>query len=122
VLENCASFAPTRSKSGVAFDADVVCRGNSWTPDPNPKKKGKYVSTLAADEFTGLDATLAAATRAADGGLPENGFASPRSGGAVVDQGVDLGATYSGAAPDRGAVELDSEDELQKTARGDAGT
>ena len=121
VLVNCVSFAPTRSKSGVEFDADVVCPHNSWMPDPNPKKKGKYVSRLTADEFTGLDAALASATRVADGGLPENGFASPRSGGAVVDKGIDLGGAFLGAAPDLGAVELDCEGVLQKTARGEAG-
>jgi len=121
VLENCASFAATKSKAGVAFDADVICRENSWTPDPNPKKKGKYVSALDADEFTGLDAALAAADRATDGGLPVNGFASPRSGSTVVDKGVDLGASFAGSAPDLGAVELGLGSVLQKNQRRESG-
>jgi len=118
VLENCVSFAPTRSKSGVEFDADVVCRGNSWKPDPNPKKKGKYVSTLTADEFTGLDAALAAAERSADGSLPAAGFATPRRGGAVIDAGGDLGLPFAGSAPDLGAVEAGAGGDLHESERG----
>ena len=108
VLENCVSFAPTKAKSGVAFDADVVCRNNSWKPDPHPQKPGKYLSTLAADEFTGLDAGLAVADRGADGRLPDNGFARPRAGGSLVDVGRDVGLPFAGAAPDLGAVETES--------------
>lgn len=117
VVENSASFAPTRSKVGVEFDAQVLSRGNSWVPDPNPKKRGKYLSTLQADAFTGLDATLAAATRAADGGLPDNGFAVPQPGSAVVDAGIDLGLPYAGRAPDCGAVERGTAADLQKSGQ-----
>mgnify|MGYP006275270843 CR=1 FL=1 len=116
VVENSASFAPTRSKSGVEFDADVVCRGNSWQPDPNPKKKGKYISSLAADAFTGLDAALAAADRAPEGGLPANGLARPAAGSGMIDAGVDLGLPFSGTAPDIGAIEVEPGADLQKTA------
>lgn len=105
VIENSASFAPTKSKSGVEFDAQVVCRGNSWHPDPNPAKRGKYVSTLTSDEFTGLEPALAGADRRSDGGLPDNGFARPRAGSPVIDAGVDLGRPCVGKAPDCGAVE-----------------
>ena len=118
VLENSASFAPTRSKSGVEFDADVICRSNSWTPDPNPKKKGKYVSTLTADEFTGLDAARAMAARLADGRLPDTGFAAPRRGGRLVDAGIDLGLPYAGSAPDLGAVEADAGSDLHEAEDG----
>jgi len=106
VLENCASFAPTKSKAGVAFDADVVCRTNTWLPDPNPKKKGKYVAGPSDEAFTGLEVSLAGAERGVDGSLPDNGFARPKPGGSVIDQGTDLGLPYTGTAPDLGAFEL----------------
>lgn len=121
VVVNSASFAPTRSKSGVEFDSAVVCRGDSWRPDPNPKKKGKYVSALTADAFTRLDASFAAAARSADGGLPETGFASPAAAGGMIDAGVDIGLTYAGAAPDIGAVEVGAEVFLHESVRAPTG-
>lgn len=121
VVENSASFAPTKSKSGVEFDADVVCRGDSWAPDPNPKKKGKYVSSLTADAFTGLDAALASAPRSPNGELPVNGFARPSDGGGMIDAGVDLGRPFAGGAPDVGAVEIDAGEVLHESERASDG-
>jgi hypothetical protein len=118
VVENSASFAPTKSKSGVEFDAAVVCRGDSWKPDP--KKPGKYLSSLVSEAFTGLDASLASASRTAAGDLPVNGFARPTAVGGMVDSGVDLGLPFVGAAPDIGAIERDGEEVLHESERASA--
>jgi hypothetical protein len=49
--------------------------------------------------------SLVTGPRQADGSLPVLPFLQPVSGGRLIDQGVDLGEPYSGAAPDLGAFE-----------------
>ncbi len=52
-----------------------------------------------------VNAELAKAPRQADGSLPANGFARLVAGSDLIDQGVDVGIPYLGAAPDLGAFE-----------------
>lgn len=61
--------------------------------------------TPVAGDFASLDATLALAPRNADYSLPDNAFARLTTGSQFVDQGINVGMPFNGAAPDLGAFE-----------------
>jgi hypothetical protein len=58
-------------------------------------------------DFQSLDTTGITGARQADGSLPELKFARLVSTSDLIDAGVNVGLSYSGAAPDIGAYEFD---------------
>jgi len=68
---------------------------NSWQVLPD----------INTSDFLSTDYTWALAPRRDDGGLPETPFLRPVPSGLLLDKGVDLGAPFSGSAPDLGAFE-----------------
>ncbi|HUI06598.1 MAG TPA: right-handed parallel beta-helix repeat-containing protein [Verrucomicrobiae bacterium] len=79
-----------------AFRADSILISNSW----------QVVSPAAStNDLLSVDTSFAVAPRRDDGGLPETPFLRPVPGGRLVDKGADLGAPFSGSAPDLGAFE-----------------
>ncbi len=61
--------------------------------------------TVNASDFQSLDASQLTLPRKADGSLPDITFMHLVAGSDLIDVGMDLGYTYSGAAPDLGAFE-----------------
>jgi hypothetical protein len=88
-LENNVSFG--------APDAigNAVQKNNSWD-------LGIMVSEA---DFEGVDITQGSAPRAADGSLPDVEFLRLAATSKLIDQGVDVGLPFNGAAPDLGAFE-----------------
>jgi hypothetical protein len=76
--------------------AGTIEANNSWN---------LITVTASITDFISLDENLAKAPRQADGSLPDNGFARLVAGSDLIDQGVDVGLPYCGAAPDLGAFE-----------------
>ena len=62
------------------------------------------VSVTAAD-FVSVDASQMTWPRTADGSLPDIAFMHLAAGSDLIDAGLDLGVTYTNAAPDLGAFE-----------------
>jgi hypothetical protein len=58
-----------------------------------------------AADFAGLDEAELTAPRRADGSLPEINFLRLSPGGRLIDQGIEAGIPFRGAAPDPGAFE-----------------
>jgi hypothetical protein len=61
--------------------------------------------TVDASDFASLDASQLTLPRNADGSLPDVTFMHLVAGSDLINVGMDLGYTYSGAAPDLGAFE-----------------
>jgi hypothetical protein len=83
--------------NGNTTAAGSILISNTWQTITSPPP--------ATNDFLSLDETYATAPRRDDGGLPETPFLRPVPGGRLVDQGADLAAPFSGAAPDIGAFE-----------------
>ena len=73
-------------------------------------------ATITADDFAALPATQSAGiallmgARSSDGSLPSLGnYFKLAEGSDAIDAGIDVGLSYSGAAPDIGAFEYDGE-------------
>jgi hypothetical protein len=77
--------------------AGSVQLSNSW--------QIAFTPALGTNDFLSLDDSWAMAPRRDDGGLPEVPFLRPVPGGRVIDKGANLGAPFSGSAPDVGAFE-----------------
>jgi hypothetical protein len=104
-LDHGANTTPHVVRNNLSFDGAVadtpisgmLATNNSWQViSPGP----------TTNDVQSVDVSYALAPRQADGSLPENPFLQPVPGGRLVDQGVDLGEPYSGAAPDLGAFEV----------------
>ncbi len=104
-LDHGANTTPHIVRNNLSFDgvtddtptSGTLATNNSWqviSPAPTP------------NDVQSVDVSYALAPRQADGSLPDNPFLRPVLGGRLVDQGVDLGEPYSGAAPDLGAFEV----------------
>ncbi|HWS87543.1 MAG TPA: fibronectin type III domain-containing protein [Pyrinomonadaceae bacterium] len=74
-----------------------VVNNNSWT----------LPVTVTDADFVSLDASQMTLPRKADGSLPDITFMRPAGGSDLVDQGVNLGFSFNGAAPDLGCFESD---------------
>ena len=96
VVRNNLSFA---GGSSDAFTSGTLLTNNSWQVISSPP--------ASAADVLSVDASLATAPRNADGSLPHGSFLRPVPGGRLVDQGIDLGEPYAGAAPDLGALEAE---------------
>ncbi len=81
---------------GVDF-ATANLTNNSW----------QLITSPAANtgDVLGVDESFALAPRRDDGGLPEVPFLRPVPLGRLVNQGVNFGQPFAGAAPDLGAFE-----------------
>ncbi|HVY29600.1 MAG TPA: right-handed parallel beta-helix repeat-containing protein [Polyangiaceae bacterium] len=88
-LENNVSFGATDAIS------NALQKNNSWT-------LGIVVSET---DFKGVDIKQGSAPRAADGSLPNVDFLHLAAASKLIDQGVDVGLPFQGAAPDLGAFE-----------------
>ena len=93
IVRNNLSFA---GGSGDSFTSGSLLTNNSWQVLSPPAN---------ASDVQSVDTSMVTAPRAPDGSLPDLPFLRPISNGRLVDQGVDIGESYSGAAPDLGAFE-----------------
>jgi hypothetical protein len=93
VRNNVSMFGGTAD----AFTNTTILVSNSWQMAFSP--------ALGTNDFLSMDTSWAVAPRRDDGGLPETPFMRPVPGGRLVDKGADLGAPFSGSAPDLGAYE-----------------
>ena len=93
VVRNNLSIA---GGSSDAFNSGALLTNNSWQV---------LSSAATANDVLSTNAAFAIAPRRDDGSLPETPFLRPLPGGRLVDQGVNLGAPFFGAAPDLGAFE-----------------
>jgi hypothetical protein len=93
-FDNNVSFASGTSLA-FEFSSGAVLRNNSW----------QLPVTADAADFVDRSEALAIAPREADGSLPNDGFARLVAGSDLVDQGIDIGQPFTGAAPDLGAYE-----------------
>ena len=96
VFKNNASIPRTGSNGG-GFIADNVPleANNSWN----------LAVTVNSADFVSILETAAKAARQPDGSLP-TGFARLVAGSDLIDQGVNVGQPFNGAAPDLGAFEF----------------
>jgi hypothetical protein len=78
-----------------AIQSGSVQTSNTW----------QVLPAVATSDFLSVDVSFALASRQDDGSLPETPFLRPVPGGNLVDKGANLGAPFSGSAPDLGAVE-----------------
>lgn len=92
VVRNCLSIGGT----GDRFRSGSLLTNNSWQVLSPPANTNDILSA---------EVSWALAPRRADGGLPEAPLLRPVPGGRLVDQGINLGKPFSGAAPDLGAFE-----------------
>ncbi len=90
IYKNNIAFSGTATGSGPGAQA----LGNSWNITPAP----------AASDFLSVDTAGIFGPRKANGDLPDVKFMH-LAGGKYIDQGVDVGLPFSGAAPDLGAFE-----------------
>jgi hypothetical protein len=100
ILRNNVSFDAVTADTALA--PSTVHDHNSWN----------LAVTASVTDFVSLDENLAKAARQADGSLPDNGFARLVAGSDLIDQGVDVGLPYCGAAPDLGAFEYCSSPDM----------
>jgi Pel9A-like, right handed beta helix region/Immunoglobulin I-set domain len=93
VLRNNLSIAGGSSDS---WRAGSLLTNNSW----------QVISPAANNsDVLSVDESVAVAPRQSDGSLPVWPFLRPVPGGRLIDQGIDIGDPFSGAAPDLGAFE-----------------
>jgi hypothetical protein len=93
VIRNNLSFA---GASGDSFTGGSILQNNSWQVVSPPPNAGDVLS---------VDESVAMAPRLPDGSLPVWPFLRPVPSGRLVDQGIDIGDPFAGAAPDLGAFE-----------------
>ena len=103
-LDHGANTTPHVVRNNLSFDGVIDDTFTSGTLATN--NSWQVISPVpTTNDVQSVDVSYALAPRQADGSLPDNPFLRPVSGGRLVDQGVDLGEPYSGAAPDLGAFE-----------------
>ena len=83
--------------SSDSFRAGSILSNNSWQTASSP--------AAGTNDLLSVDTSFATAPRRDGGSLPETPFLRPVPNGRLVDQGADLGAPFSGSAPDLGAFE-----------------
>lgn len=93
LIKNSLSFEGNNSDSYSATQTDIS--NNGWQSG----------LTTDASDFVSLDIDLLASPRNADGSLPDIDFLKLSAGSDLIDQGVDVGLPFLGAAPDIGAFE-----------------
>ena len=97
VIRNCISYNETRGDVG-----NGIHDHNSW-------QNGLSVSGA---DFLSSVTTQAKDARQSDGSLPDNNFLHLASGSDLIDSGIDVGSPYHGSAPDLGAFEFISNNQL----------
>ncbi len=93
ILKNNLSFLDPSNLIGTA----CLQEKNSW----NLKKD----LSINKDLFKSLDKTTCIGPRKKGGELPYCDFLKPKPGSPLIDEGVDVGLSYYGNAPDLGAQE-----------------
>jgi hypothetical protein len=88
IVNNAAFGTGKISAAGSAHD-------NSWDLPSSP----------TAADFLSFDDGAARGARAADGSLPLSDFLRLSANSKLIDEGTDVGLSYSGTAPDLGAYE-----------------
>jgi hypothetical protein len=99
IIKNCISY------SGTVTISNATLSNNSW-PSLTP----------TATDFVSLDTSLASAPRQSNGNLPDNGFFRLAAGSKFIDAGINVGIPFIGSAPDIGAFEYLSQNNLSLIA------
>jgi hypothetical protein len=104
-LNHGANTTPHVVRNNLSFDggsSDSFTSGTSFS-----NNSWQVISSPAANagDVLSVDSSVVTASRSPDGSLPTLPFLRPVPGGRLIDQGVDIGEPYSGAAPDLGAFE-----------------
>jgi|GEM_PF-926216 len=95
LVRNNLSFA---AASSDAFTSGTLSTNNSWQLLTSPSAN--------AGDVQSVDESVATAPRNPDGSLPAGIFLRPVPGGRLIDRGVNVGDSFSGSAPDLGALEV----------------
>ncbi len=93
VVRNNAAIGSVTIESTATYPS--LQMSNTW----------QVLPSVNTNDFLNTDSTWAMASRRDDGGLPETPFLRPVPNGRLIDKGADLGAPYSGSAPELGAYE-----------------
>jgi hypothetical protein len=80
---------------------------------------GYFDISVFQDEFISLDDAGMLGPRKADGGLPEPHFLKPAQGSNLIDNGVDVGISFEGSAPDIGPFEYTTDTSDDSSDGGD---
>jgi uncharacterized protein YjdB len=83
---------------------------NSWDNPPGV--------TMTDADFISVDSTGLSGPRQTDGSLPVTNFLRLARGSDLIDAGTNVGFPFSGSAPDLGAFEYSSSDQLKKPVTG----
>jgi hypothetical protein len=98
VLHNNVSFKYSSLRDTLNIGSTCNFTYNTFTPLSS--------ITVDASDFVSIDESLLIAPRQANGNLPENGFLRLKPGSDLIDKGMELGFPYNGTAPDLGAFEI----------------
>lgn len=110
VFRNDLAYDNNRVESGAGWVYDGLAdniSNNYWSSvymDVNYGNVSDSV-TVTDDDFMSVSSAGAAGPRGPDGSLPNLPFLRLAPGSDLIDRGIDVGATYNGAAPDIGAYE-----------------
>lgn len=91
-----------RLRNNVAMGRSLV--GNRGAADSRSNTWDLGLA-VAAEDFVSVAMDGVDAPRGSDGALPRPDFLRPRSGGRLIDKGMDAGLAFHGVAPDLGAYE-----------------
>jgi hypothetical protein len=106
-------------KNNISYVGGV--NGSEITSGPNVSNNSWNGGvTLTGADFVSLDSTGMDGARQVDGSLPVLNFLKIASGSDLIDAGVNVGLSYTGAAPDLGAFEFGAGGNSSPTAN--AGT
>ncbi len=96
VVRNCISLPPGTSNDAFTTSPATLETNNTWN----------ILTNVNTSDFQSIDTSQAMGPRQADGSLPNLPLMKPVAGGRLIDQGVNTGDPYLGAAPDLGWFEV----------------
>jgi hypothetical protein len=107
-VANCnAGFAAC----AYVFPSYITQYNNSWLQNVGDMwTTVNDTFNITNDDFVSLDTTYLDTLRQSDGSLPVTTFLTLESNSDLIDGGVDVGLSYSGAAPDLGYAEYASDE------------
>ncbi|MBK7713171.1 MAG: DUF4990 domain-containing protein [Bacteroidales bacterium] len=94
-VKNNISYQDVPDAADIGVETHV--ENNSWD--------GSY--TVTSSDFVSLDGSELALPRKSDGSLPDINFLRLAEGSDMIDAGVNVGLSYSGAGPDLGPYEYE---------------
>jgi pectate disaccharide-lyase len=104
IAKNNIQFRGTTSPYIKFVDGDI--KNNSWKAFAWQTGYNWAGFTVTDNDFESVDTTLALTPRQPDGSLTETPFLRLKKTSQLIDQGLDVGISYAGTAPDLGPFEF----------------